>query len=110
MSDHLLKTVEKEFFKTEELPEFRPGDTLRIHERVREGGREGRERIQLFEGVVLKKSGSGANAMFTVRKLSSGIGVEKVYPLHSPKIAQIEVVNKGRVRQARPNYLRLRQR
>jgi len=108
MSDHLIKTVDQDFVKTEGLPDFRPGDTLRIHERVREGGREGRERIQVFEGTVLKKSGSGSNAMFTVRKLSSGIGVEKIYPLHSPKIQQIEVVGKGRVRQARPNYLRQR--
>lgn len=107
MSDHLIKTVEQEFTQ-QELPDFRPGDTLRVHERIREGGRENRERIQIFEGVVLKKSGSGSNAMFTVRKLSSGIGVEKVYPLHSPKIAQIEVVKKGRTRRARPNYLRQR--
>lgn len=107
MSDHLVRTVEQTFLK-DALPEFRPGDTLRVHERVSEGGKEGRERIQVFEGVVLKKSGSGANAMFTIRKLSSGVGVEKVFPLHSPKIAEIEVVAKGRVRQARPNYLRRR--
>ncbi len=107
MADHLIKTVEQPFLQAE-LTEFRPGDTLRVHERIREGGAEGRERIQVFEGVVLKKSGSGANAMFTIRKLSSGIGVEKVYPLHSPKIAQIEVVTRGKVRRARPNYLRQR--
>jgi len=107
MSDHLINTVDQAFVKAD-LPGFRSGDTLRIHERVREGGKEGRERIQVFEGVVLKKSGSGSSAMFTIRKLSSGIGVEKVYPLNSPKIAQIEVVKQGRVRQARPNYLRNR--
>lgn len=107
MSDHLIRTVEQPFLQAE-LTAFRPGDTLRVHERIREGGAEARERIQIFEGVVLKKSGSGANAMFTIRKLSSGIGVEKVYPLHSPKIAQIEVVTRGRVRRARPNYLRHR--
>lgn len=107
MSDHLINTIDQAFVK-EKLPEFRSGDTLRIHERIREGGKDGRERIQVFEGVVLKRSGSGANAMFTVRKLSSGIGVEKVFPLHSPKIAQIDVVKQGRVRQARPNYLRHR--
>jgi len=106
MSDHLIKTVEQGFLQ--ELPAFRPGDTLRIHERIREGGKEGRERIQMFEGIVLKKSGSGSNAMFTVRKMSSGIGVEKVYPLHSPKIAEIEIVKQGHVRQARPNFLRKR--
>lgn len=106
MSDHLIKTVEQDFIQ--ELPAFRPGDTLRVHERIREGGKEGRERVQVFEGVVLKKSGSGSNAMFTIRKLSSGIGVEKVYPLHSPKIAEIEVIGQRRVRQARPNYLRKR--
>ena len=107
MSDHLIRTVEQAFLK-ETLPEFRAGDTLRVHERVSEGGKDGRERIQIFEGIVLKKSGSGANAMFTIRKLSSGVGVEKVFPLHSPKIAEIEVVTKGRVRRARPNYLRRR--
>lgn len=108
MSDHLIRTVEQDFMQ-KALPEFRPGDTLRVHERILEGGKEGRERVQVFEGVVLKKSGSGSNAMFTVRKLSSGIGVEKVFPLHSPKIAQIEVHARGhRIRRARLNYLRQR--
>lgn len=107
MSDHLIQAVERSFAR-EDLPPFRPGDTIRVHERVREGGQD-RERIQVFEGTVLKRSGSGPNAMFTVRKVSSGgVGVEKVFPLHSPKIVTIEVVNPGRVRQARPYYLRQR--
>jgi len=108
MTDHLIRTVEQAFVDGER-PEFRPGDLVRVHERVREGGQD-RERIQVFEGTVLKRSGSGSNAMFTVRKLSSGIGVEKVYPVYSPKITQIEVMTAGHVRQARPYYLRTRTR
>ncbi|MGQ9478219.1 MAG: 50S ribosomal protein L19 [Candidatus Bipolaricaulia bacterium] len=94
-----------------EDPDFRPGDLIRVHERLTETGRrEGRaERVQVFEGVVLKKSGSGSSKMFTVRKISAGIGVEKTYPLYSPKIVKIELVKPGRVRRARPFYLRRRQ-
>jgi large subunit ribosomal protein L19 len=93
-----------------EDPDFRPGDLIRVYERLTEAGRrEGRERVQVFEGVVLKKSGSGSSKMFTVRKVSAGIGVEKTYPLYSPKIVKIELVKPGKVRRARPFYLRRRQ-
>lgn len=102
--DELLRSVEEEFLK-DEIPDFRPGDTIRVYERISEGARE---RTQLFEGVVLKRSGGGTSEMFTVRKISSGIGVERVYPLHSPKIVRIELVKQGHLRQARPYYLRRR--
>jgi large subunit ribosomal protein L19 len=104
--DHLIRAIERDFKKKkEEIPDFRPGDLIRVYERVSEGARE---RLQAFEGVVLKRSGGGLNEMFTVRKLSSGIGVEKIFPLHSPKIDRIEIVKRGKVRQARPYYLRKR--
>jgi len=103
--DELLRAAQGTL--DERFPDFRPGDLIRVHERLSEpGGRA--ERVQVFEGLVLKRSGSGSSAMFTVRKISSGIGVEKTYPLHSPKIVKIEVVKEGRVRQARPYYLRRR--
>jgi large subunit ribosomal protein L19 len=107
--DELLRAAEEGTLQ-DEMPDFRPGDLIRVHERLSEGRqREGRaERIQVFEGLVLKRSGSGASEMFTVRKVSSGIGVERVYPLHSPKIAKIELVKEGQVRQGRPYYLRRR--
>ncbi|MCR4404256.1 MAG: 50S ribosomal protein L19 [Candidatus Acetothermia bacterium] len=102
--DELLNAAQQ---VQDERPPFRPGDLIRVHERLTEAGRrEGR--VQVFEGVVLKKSGRGSSAMFTVRKISSGIGVERTFPLHSPKIAKIEVVKEGRVRRARPYYLRRR--
>lgn len=107
--DDLLRAVQEEAMRSaekEELPDFRPGDLVRVYERLSEGG--ARERVQVFEGLVLKKSGSGTSAMFTVRKISSGIGVERTYPLHSPKIERIEIVKRGDVRQARPYYLRRR--
>ncbi len=100
--DELIDKVESDFID-EDLPEMRPGDKVRIHEHVQEGSKE---RIQVFEGILLKKSGSGANEMITVRKHSSGIGVEKTLPVHSPKIERIELVKKGDSRQARPYYLR----
>lgn len=107
--DELLRRAEEGTLQ-DEIPGFRPGDLIRVHERLSEGRqREGRaERIQVFEGLVLKRSGSGSSEMFTVRKVSSGIGVERVYPLHSPKIAKIELVKKEQVRQSRPYYLRRR--
>jgi len=106
--DELLGAAEEGALRNGRFPDFRPGDLIRVHERLSEGReREGRaERIQVFEGLVLKKSGSGSSKMFTVRKISSGIGVEKTYPIHSPKIEKIELVKKYRVRQARPYYLR----
>lgn len=88
-----------------DLPEFRPGDTVRVHVRLKEAEGE-KERIQAFEGVVISKRGRQSNASFTVRRVSFGVGVERVFPLHSPMISQIEVVNKGQVRRARLYYLR----
>lgn len=104
----LIREVEQEFIK-KELPVFRPGDTIRVHERIFEGGegaKEGKERIQVFEGIVIKVAGSGASKTFAVRKVSSGIGVEKVFPLYSPRIAKIEVAERSRARRARLTYLR----
>lgn len=92
-------------YKKDDIPEFRVGDTLRVHVKIIEGQRE---RIQVFEGYVLKRQHGGINETFTVRKLSNGIGVEKTFPLHSPKIEKIEVVRKGRVRRAKLNYMRQR--
>ena len=90
-----------------DVPEFKPGDTLRIHVRLREaeGGKE-KERIQPFEGVVMKRRGEQSGASFTVRRVSFGIGVERIFPVHSPMISSIEVVRQGQVRRAKLNYLR----
>ncbi len=99
--DDILRAVEKEHLK--DRGEFSPGDIVKIHERISEGAKE---RIQVFEGIVLKRSGSGTREMVTVRKISSGIGVEKTYPVHSPKIEKIEIVKKNQSRQARPYFLR----
>ena len=92
-------------YKKEDIPEFKVGDTLKVHVKIIEGQRE---RIQVFEGYVLKRQHGGVNETFTVRKLSNGIGVEKTFPLHSPRIEKIEVVRKGRVRRAKLNYMRQR--
>ena len=92
-------------YKRDDIPEFKVGDTLRVHVKIIEGQRE---RIQIFEGYVLKRQHGGVNETFTVRKLSNGIGVEKTFPLHSPRIEKIEVVRKGRVRRAKLNYMRQR--
>ena len=92
-------------YKKENIPSFNVGDTLRVHVKIIEGSRE---RIQVFEGYVLKKQHGGINETFTVRKLSNGIGVEKTFPLHSPKIEKIEVVKEGKVRRAKLNYMRER--
>ncbi|MCW0952712.1 50S ribosomal protein L19 [Weissella ceti] len=86
-----------------DLPEFRAGDTVRVHARIVEGSRE---RVQLFEGVVIKRQGAGIQATYTVRKISSGVGVERTFPLHSPRVDKIEVVRYGRVRRAKLYYLR----
>ena len=87
----------------ENIPEFRPGDTLRVSVRVREGEKE---RLQAFEGVCIGRRGAGISESFTVRKVSSGIGVERIFPLHSPNLAEIKVVRLGRVRRAKLYYLR----
>ena len=101
---NILDQVTAEF-KKENIPAFNVGDTLRVHVKIIEGSRE---RIQVFEGYVLKKQHGGINETFTVRKLSNGIGVEKTFPLHSPKIEKIEVVKEGKVRRAKLNYMRER--
>jgi large subunit ribosomal protein L19 len=97
-----LKEVEKRNMK-DDLPPFSAGDTVKVHVRVVEGGRE---RVQVFEGVVIRRQGSGARETFTVRRVTFGIGVERVFPIHSPSISKIEVVKKGRVRRAKLYYLR----
>ena len=97
-----LQDIEKEYLRTD-IPEFRSGDTLKVHVKVREGDKE---RIQLFQGVVISRRGSGTNESFTVRKMSGGIGVERVFPLHSPIIDKVEVLRRGRVRRAKLFYLR----
>ena len=100
----IIKKLEAEQMK-DEVTDFRTGDTVRVHAKVKEGNRE---RIQVFEGTVLKKQGGSNRATFTVRKLSNGVGVEKTWPLHSPIVEKIEVVRRGKVRRAKLNYLRER--
>ena len=102
--NEIIKKIEEEQLKSE-VPEFRVGDTVRVHGKIKEGNRE---RIQIFEGVVLKRQGGGNRETFTVRKASSGIGVEKTWPLHSPNVVKVEVVRRGKVRRAKLNYLRSR--
>ena len=98
----LIKSITQEYEKTD-IPEFSVGDTLRVHIKIKEGNRE---RIQVFEGFVLKRQNGGISETFTVRRLSSGIGVEKTFPIHSPSIDKIEVVRRGDVRRAKLNYMR----
>src|SRR3989440_453552 len=97
-----LRAIEREGLKTN-LPAFAPGDTVRVMVRVREGDKE---RLQAFEGVCIARRGAGINATFTVRKISAGVGVERIFPSHSPSIAEIELVRKGRVRRAKLYFLR----
>jgi large subunit ribosomal protein L19 len=97
-----LRGVDREGLKTN-MPAFAPGDTLRVMVRVREGDKE---RLQAFEGVCIGRRGGGINETFTVRKISAGVGVERIFPLHSPSIAEIEMVRKGRVRRAKLYFLR----
>jgi large subunit ribosomal protein L19 len=101
MSD-LLRQLEKEQFR-QDAPEFSPGDTVRVLYRVREGEKE---RIQAFEGICIGRRGGGLAETFTVRKISSGIGVERIFPLHAPTVKGVEVVRRGRVRRAKLYYLR----
>lgn len=98
----LIADITKDQLKTD-LPSFRPGDTLRVHVKVVEGTRE---RIQIFEGVVIKRRGGGISETFTVRKISYGVGVERTFPVHTPRIAKIEVLRRGKVRRAKLYYLR----
>jgi large subunit ribosomal protein L19 len=100
----IIKMVEQDYMKTE-LPPFRPGDTVKVHVKVVEGSRE---RTQVFEGTVIRRRGAGLGATFTVRRISYGVGVERTFPLHSPRLDKIEVSRRGRVRRARLYYLRER--
>lgn len=86
-----------------DVPDFRPGDTVRVHALIVEGDRE---RVQIFEGLVIKRRGYGISETYTVRKMSSGVGVERTFPVHSPRVAKIEVVRKGKVRRAKLYYIR----
>ena len=105
MSQIVEKLQESQLRK--EMPEFRPGDTLRVHVRLKEGeGDKEKERIQQFEGVVIKRSGRLASETFTLRRVSFGIGIERIFPLHSPAISQIDVVHRGKVRRSKLYYLR----
>lgn len=101
----VIAKIEQEQIK-KDIPAFRVGDSVKVHTRVIEGDKE---RIQIFAGIVIARKGSGLNQAFTVRKISYGEGVERVFPLHSPKIARIEVTKPGKVRRARLHYLRGRQ-
>jgi large subunit ribosomal protein L19 len=98
----VLKSLEAKYKKSD-IPDFIPGDTLRVHVKIKEGDKE---RIQIFQGTVIGRSGSGIGGAFTVRKVSSGVGVERVFPLHSPNIAKIERIKQGRVRRSKLYYLR----
>ncbi len=98
----IIKNIEAEQLKTD-VPDFHVGDTVKVYAKIKEGNRE---RIQVFEGVVLKKQGGSNRETFTVRKFSNGVGVEKTWPLHSPHVDKVEVIRKGKVRRAKLNYLR----
>lgn len=102
MNIEIIRKIDQNNMKTEK-PKFDVGDTVRVHFKVVEGKRE---RIQIFEGVVLKKQNGGISETFTVRKISYGIGVERTFPIHSPKIEKVEVVRRGKVRRARLHYIR----
>ena len=99
---HPFIETQKEFIRTD-IPPFRPGDTLRVNVRVKEGDKE---RLQAFEGVCIARRGSGVSETFTVRKVSNGVGVERIFPVHSPMIGDITVVRRGQVRRAKLYYLR----
>lgn len=99
---NLIESITNEQLR-EDIPAFRPGDTVRVHAKIVEGTRE---RIQLFEGVVIKRRGAGVSETYTVRKISNGVGVERTFPLHTPRVAQIEVIRFGKVRRAKLYYLR----
>jgi len=97
-----ISAIEAKYLK-DKIPEFNPGDTLRVHTKIKEGDKE---RVQIFEGVVIQRRGKGTGETFTVRKVSSGVGVERIFPLHSPNITKIERIRQGRVRRAKLFYLR----
>ncbi|MBR0149269.1 MAG: 50S ribosomal protein L19 [Lachnospiraceae bacterium] len=100
--NEIIKKIEEEQLK-ESVPEFEVGDTVRVHNKIKEGNRE---RIQIYEGTVIKRQGGSNRETFTVRKISSGCGVEKTWPLHSPFVEKVEIVRKGKVRRAKLFYLR----
>lgn len=100
----IMKVIAQEYVR-EDIPQFNVGDTVKVHIKIKEGSRE---RIQIFEGFVLKRQNGGLGETFTVRRIASGVGVEKTFPLHSPKIDKIEVVRRGDVRRAKLNYMRER--
>ena len=100
----LMKALTSQYMK-KELPEMNVGDTVRVHVKIKEGSRE---RIQVFEGTVIKRQNGGVRETFTVRKSSNGVGGEKTWPLHSPSVENVEVVRRGKVRRAKLNYLRSR--
>jgi len=100
----IMAAVTQEYVKGD-IPEFNIGDTVKVHIKIKEGARE---RVQIFEGFVLKRQNGGIRETFTVRRIASGVGVEKTFPLHSPRIDKIEVVRKGKVRRAKLNYMRQR--
>ena len=101
-ASEIIKSIEAEQLKAE-VPQFNVGDTVRVHALIKEGNRE---RIQVFEGTVLKRQGGSNRETFTVRKISNGVGVEKTWPLHSPNVEKVEVVRQGKVRRAKLFYLR----
>lgn len=98
----VLKALEAKYRKSD-IPDFSPGDTIRVHVKIKEGDKE---RVQVFQGTVIARTGGGISEAFTVRKISAGVGVERVFPLHSPNIAKIEPVRQGRVRRSKLYYLR----
>ncbi|MGE5380236.1 MAG: 50S ribosomal protein L19 [Methylocystaceae bacterium] len=100
----IIRAIEEEQMKSD-IPAFRPGDTVKVHVKVVEGNRE---RIQIFEGTVIRRRGGGLSETFTVRKIAYGVGVERTFPLHSPRIAKVEITRHGKVRRSRLYYLRSR--
>ena len=102
MSQQLLDAVTKQYLK-DDVPAFRPGDNVKVHVRIKEGDRE---RIQIFEGLVIARRGGGVSETYTVRKMSYGVGVERIFPVHSPMVAKIEVTRRCKVRRAKLNYIR----
>ena len=103
-ASEIIKNIEAEQLKAD-APQFSVGDTVKVYGKIKEGNRE---RIQVFEGTVIKRQNGGAKETFTVRKFSNGVGVEKTWPLHSPNVEKVEVIRRGKVRRAKLNYLRER--
>ncbi|MBW1888066.1 MAG: 50S ribosomal protein L19 [Deltaproteobacteria bacterium] len=99
---NIIENLEKEHMRVD-IPDFKPGDTVRVHARIKEGEKE---RVQIFEGLVIRKRKGRTGATFTVRKMSYGIGVERIFPLHSPTIDKIEIITRGKVRRGRLYYMR----